>query len=121
MLFKNAPEDRDHEEYEIGGFEPKYPDAKVVATRMMLGENPSAFTTANAKSLAKLGAFMANKGKIGDQTFISEETWDKIHGEPKETYGDDLGYSVFTQGGLYAYNKDIGKDEKNVGIRNFAQ
>jgi len=37
----------------------------------------------NARSLAKLGAFMANGGAFGGKTLISPETWDTIHKDPK--------------------------------------
>ena len=32
--------------------------------------------------LAKMGAAMANKGKIGDVTVLSEEAWIALHAEP---------------------------------------
>ena len=38
----------------------------------------------NARSLAKLGAFMANGGVFGGKTLISTETWDAVHKYPLE-------------------------------------
>ena len=46
------------------------------------GELPSANFIGNAKGLGKLASVMANKGKTsnGEDRIISEETWDKMHG-----------------------------------------
>lgn len=46
------------------------------------GECPAGFISASARGLAKMGAAMANKGKIGDITVLSEEGWTALHAEP---------------------------------------
>ena len=54
---------------------------------MLCGENPSGTVCASAKALAKLAAFMANKGtlKINNEDYqlISEHTWWLMHSDPK--------------------------------------
>ena len=35
-----------------------------------------------ARAMAKLGAFMANKGSLNGQTLMSEECWNEIHSDP---------------------------------------
>lgn len=39
-----------------------------------MGEGPSFSIHASANGLAKLGAFIANGGSLGEKTIISEET-----------------------------------------------
>lgn len=46
------------------------------------GECPAGFISASARGLAKMGAAMANKGKIGEVTVLSEEGWTALHAEP---------------------------------------
>jgi hypothetical protein len=50
---------------------------------VLKAEIPSFNMASNARTLAKLGAFMANKGEFEGKTLISRETWDCIHSEPK--------------------------------------
>jgi hypothetical protein len=54
----------------------------------------------NARSLAKLGAFMANGGQHGGKNLISPETWDAIHADPKEERLNGFSNTWFTQGGF---------------------
>ena len=58
----------------------------------------------NARSLAKLGAFMANGGAFGGKTLISPETWDTIHKDPKLGRMGGFSNTDFTQGGFNAHN-----------------
>ena len=46
------------------------------------GECPSYNIHSNARSLAKLAAFMANNGSLDEKVLMSQETWDKMHLEP---------------------------------------
>ena len=48
------------------------------------GEIVSASCLASARGLGKLAALMANKGALGEQRLISEETWNDMLSEPKE-------------------------------------
>jgi CubicO group peptidase (beta-lactamase class C family) len=43
----------------------------------------SYFTYANARGLARLAAFMANKGSLNGKELLSEETWENMLSEPK--------------------------------------
>ena len=68
------------------------------------GETPSAGIHASARGLASLGVYMANKGSYGNKTLISEETWRKLHSNPKVEH--DIGLmcrTAFTAGGLSKY------------------
>ena len=47
------------------------------------GEYPSYLMHSNAKSIAKLAAFMANKGFLNEKVLISEDSWDKMHSDQK--------------------------------------
>lgn len=85
----------------------QFAEEKLVLTKLILGENPSVSTVASARSLAKLGAFMAGKGKCGEQEFISEETWEKMHSEPTLSV-DDIGHSQFTKGGFHLFDEKLG-------------
>ena len=67
-------------------------------------ENLSAGMVGNARSLAKLGVFMANGGQHDGKTLISAETWDALHKDPKEERLDGFSNTYFTQGGLNAYS-----------------
>jgi hypothetical protein len=70
----------------------------------------------NAKGLAKLAAYMANKGKLGEHQLLKESTWNQFHSEPKialdALYFGRKGYTNFTKGGVQKYSQD---DLKNQG------
>jgi CubicO group peptidase (beta-lactamase class C family) len=51
--------------------------------KWLAGEGFSGNVITNAKGLAKMGAFMANKGSFQGKQYISEETWNLFHGEQK--------------------------------------
>ena len=53
--------------FEHSGWPPDYIEKCFQSVEAMKGETLSAFCYANAKTLARLAAFMANKGKLGDQ------------------------------------------------------
>ena len=46
------------------------------------GEAVSALCSGNARGLAKLAAFMANKGSLNGEQLISEDAWEAAHEEP---------------------------------------
>jgi hypothetical protein len=55
---------------------------------------------ANAKSLARLAAFMANKGTFNGQKIISEKSWNEIMSEEK-AISEDMGLmTAYTKGGF---------------------
>lgn len=76
-------------------------------------ELPSFNIQASAKGMAKLAAFMANKGQFQGQTLISQDTWDKMHAEPK--IENDVVFGAlrteFTQGGVNLF-RDYSDDVK---------
>jgi len=70
---------------------------------MRMCEIPSASLHATARGLAKLAAFMADRG----HPLMSEEAWLKMHAEPKCALDADLKYrTLFTQGGVNYFTLD---------------
>ena len=74
-------------------------------------ENCSVNLHASARTLAKLGAFMAHKGSFQGKTLISEETWNELHSEPKLSdlpimFGHGNFRTEFTKGGFCQYKKE---------------
>jgi hypothetical protein len=58
----------------------------------------------NARSLAKLGAYMANKGTFQGKELMTEDAWNQLHAEPKSGSlgGCGLDNTVsFTKGGIW--------------------
>ena len=47
----------------------------------VVGESPSIAGAASAKAVAKLAAFMANKGTFEGKTLLDEATWDLMHSD----------------------------------------
>lgn len=70
-------------------------------------ENPAAGFVASARGLAKLGAYLANKGTFEGKTLISEETHNSMHANSR-TLPDAiwLNRTTFTQGGLCYYDSE---------------
>ena len=64
-------------------------------------------TVASARQLAKLAAFMANKGSLGEKQLLSEDGWNKLHAEPKKLKLDKQWDSEFTQGGVNIYDVPV--------------
>ena len=67
----------------------------------------SALSMGTARGLGKLAAFMANKGKLGEQQLMSEASWDVVHADP--TYQPMLPECMgtfFTTGGLGRFDHD---------------
>ena len=61
------------------------------------GEMPSCGTYANARSLGKLAAFMANGGSLKGQTLLSKDAWDRFHsGTEIKSEGLFENRSIFT-------------------------
>lgn len=86
-------------------------------------QNPSAYKAevisalcyATARGLGRLAAFMANKGKLGEQQLISEVTWDAMHADPtfEPLLPDGMG-TFFTAGGLsYFDHEEMKKHPRN--------
>ena len=66
---------------------------------MAMGETPSANTHSNARSLAKIAAMMADRGKWAGREFLTEAAWTATHEAPMK---GDMGFvtTCFTQGGV---------------------
>ena len=65
------------------------------------GEILSANVSASARGLAKLGAYMANKGTALGKTIMSEESWDKFHANVNTKYDFLISMeTAFTDGGV---------------------
>lgn len=63
------------------------------------GETPSANTHASARGLAKIASMMSQKGRWHSEQFISEDSWNAMHGlATKSEMG--IGTITFTQGGV---------------------
>lgn len=80
------------------------------------GEIFSANVGSSARGLAKLGAYMSNKGTFNGKTIMSQKTWDVFHGDESTT----MDYIVrmpttFTNGGVAHFTLDtidqVTKDE----------
>ena len=64
---------------------------KLTTTKeFKMGESPSLNCIASARGLAKMAAYMANKGTFGGSEYISEETWDKFHDKQTAQLMDGL-------------------------------
>ena len=66
-----------------------------------MGETVSAGTQASARGLAKLAAFLANKGTFNGQVLLNEESYNDMMSEPLERRGAGFGnVTRFTKGGM---------------------
>lgn len=85
-------------------------------------EIPSDTTHASARGLAKMAAFMANKGKLGDKQLLSEETWNDMHSGLKgENTAPFCIRTNFTKGGFNLFDQDlINEVPKNEYYNDFA-
>ena len=70
-------------------------DRDLITPPFQKGEFPSASMYSSARSLAKLGAFMANKGEVSGQRIISIEAWNELHGEIKVAPFTEWGYENY--------------------------
>ena len=62
------------------------------------GETPSANAHCSARGLGKIAAVMANKGRLDDTTYLSEDAWQAMHDEPVTR---SMAFNTtFTQGGV---------------------
>ena len=65
---------------------------------------------ASARAIAKLGAFMANKGSFQEKQLMSEEVWEEMHSEPVMQPRLGLGRgdirNCFTKGGISKYGAE---------------
>ena len=58
----------------------------------------------NARSMAKLAAFMANRGKLEGKTLMSDEAWESMHSDPtREDCSRDIWSTNFTKGGVHYF------------------
>ena len=78
-------------------------------------EFPSVNANASAEGLATLAAFLANKGKLGNQQIMTEKTWNSMHaGVTDSAMLGDTFMTHFSQGGVNRYQSDdfacIGRD-----------
>ena len=65
------------------------------------GETISAFMQSNARGLAKLGAYMANDGALGNKRLLSEESVADMLSEPDmKPMMNMAGQTCFTKGGV---------------------
>jgi len=70
-------------------------------------EIPSANGNASAEGLAKLAAFLANKGQLGSERLISEKTWRAMHAGVTDSgrLGDKF-MTHYSQGGVNQYKNE---------------
>ena len=61
----------------------------------------------SARQLAKLAAFMANKGSLEGKQLLSEDAWNKMHADPKKANMNKQYENIFTQGGVSIYDKPV--------------
>lgn len=67
-------------------------------------EMPSANVLASAKGLAKLGAYMANKGTFEGKTIMSEQGFDNMHGDLNQTIERAFNCNTeCTNGGVFLF------------------
>ena len=60
---------------------------------------------ASARALAKLAAYMANKGTFKGKQLLSEEAWNKMHAEPTfSAHFLQNHRSFFTKGGVCIFD-----------------
>ena len=88
--------------------------------KYLAGEAFSGNVITNAKGLAKMGAFMANKGSFEGKQYISEETWNTFHSEQKLAFSDNFYMTNFNQAGCahYAFTDEM-KNGTVPGGQNF--
>ena len=69
---------------------------------MVRSEQPGVNGISNARNLAKLAAFMANKGELEGQRLMSRETWEAMHAKEKLNSDTEIGgiRTLITQGGV---------------------
>ena len=48
-----------------------------------MGEHPSGGNHCSGRGMAKLGAYMANRGSFDGKTLMSEKMWEEFHSEPE--------------------------------------
>ena len=68
-----------------------------------MGETPSAGAKCSARGLAKLAAFMANHGSLGDTQLLGESAWAAMHDAPVHRPMMALS-TAFTQGGVAEFS-----------------
>lgn len=66
-------------EYEYFGTEKDDAAAFFISKRATKCEIPGAGMSSNARTLAKLAAFMANKGSLDGKCLMSPEAWESSH------------------------------------------
>ena len=74
-------------------------------------EGMSFNVNASARNMAKLAAFMANKGSFDGKQMISEDAWQKMHDNPTELLMDGSMPTNFSQGGVNFYQFDGPEEE----------
>ncbi|KXS22520.1 beta-lactamase/transpeptidase-like protein [Gonapodya prolifera JEL478] len=57
---------------------------------LLRAETTASFTVTNARSLARLGAVMANRGKLGSFTLMDPLTWQEAHAPESDSMNIDL-------------------------------
>ena len=56
---------------------------------------------ASARGLAKLGAYMSNKGKLGDKILLDEASYDELVSDFKSEFMFGFGYSnLYSKAGV---------------------
>ena len=68
---------------------------------VLQSETPSVFSSASARGMARLAAYMANEGSLEGKTFLEGKGWEALHADPI-TRGIFSGHTRcnFTQGGI---------------------
>ena len=95
----------------------------------MVGETASGLMLASARGLAKLAAYMANRGQLDGQVMLSEACWNEMHAEPTTEVMYGGAKSMITKAGFCLFEfpeeeekaqevpadaKKLSKDEKIV-------
>ena len=74
---------------------------------MRMGENPSASNHVTARGIARLAAFMANKGSFDGKTLMPENLWEEFHSDAVVEHEWPWGHtSSFTKGGACKFGLD---------------
>ena len=91
---------------------------KVITTKLnhkyaRMGEIPSGANHSSARGMAKMAAFMANKGTFEGKKLISEEIWEELHSETKVSEEWPHGTcTAFTKGGFSHHGLHVIENHK---------
>ena len=84
-------------------------------------EIPSIGDYCSARGLAKLAAYMANKGTLNGDQLMTEETWNQLHADPRNVTEFSGIQTIFTRGGMCYFSKAQTKDPASYMTRRIVQ